>query len=192
MAGYKVIPPDLEDCKSYDTYKKRLQVWEATTPAPADKKGAIITGTLPNNSKRWPKDLQDKFFEQVDGTKLVSESGMQLVKDFLEKELSEDCLSKMVRVWEEFEACSRGSDTIDVFLSNFERSYNAVVAASPSSVIPPEIRAFMVLKRSGATREQRMLVLAKLDKDDKPNMFADMGKQLKLILGGGPGVINKA
>ena len=67
MAGYKVIPPDLEDCKSYDTYKKRLIVWEATTPAPDEKKGAIIAGTLPNNSARWPKDLQDKFFEQVDG-----------------------------------------------------------------------------------------------------------------------------
>ena len=64
MAGYKVIPPDLEDCKSYDTYKKRLIVWEATTPAPDDKKGAIIAGTLPNDSARWPKDLQDKIFEQ--------------------------------------------------------------------------------------------------------------------------------
>ena len=76
--------------------------------------------------------------------------GLKLVKDFLDKELKEDDLSKMVRVWEEFEDCKRGSDKIDVFLSNFERCYNAVVATSPTSKIPAEIRAFMVLKSSGA------------------------------------------
>ena len=132
MSGYKVIPPDLEDCKSYDTYKKRLIVWEATTPAPNDNKGAIIAGTLPNISTKWPQDLQDKFFEQVDGEELVKEGGLQLVKDFLGKELAEDDLSKMVRVWEEFEDCKRGNDKIEVFLSNFERCYNAVLATSPT------------------------------------------------------------
>ena len=185
MAGYKVIPPDLEDCKSYDTYKK---------------------------------------FEQVDGEELVEEGGLQLVKDLLDKELAEDDLSKVVKVWEEFEDCKRGNDEIEVFLSNFEGCYNAVVATSPTSKIPAEIRAFMVLKRSGASAEQRMLVLvklnednkegmfmdiirafimlkrsgasaeqrmlvlAKLNKDDKEGMFMDMAKQIKLILGGGPEV----
>ena len=165
MAGYKVTPPDLEDCKSFDTYKTRLKVLELTTPAPKDKHGAIIASTLPNNSKRWPKDLQDKFFETVDGDVLVTEDGLELVKDFLEDELAEEELYKMVRVWEEFEGCSRGSDSIDIFLSNFERCYNAVVASSKSSKIPKEILAFMALRRSGASEEQRMLVLAKLDKE---------------------------
>ena len=103
------------------------------------------------------------------------------MKDFLENELAEEELNKMVRVWEEFEECARGSDPIDVFLSKFERSYNAVVASSKTSKIPEEILAFMVLKRSGASQEQRMLVLAKLNKEDKPKMFIDMCKQLKLI-----------
>jgi transposase InsO family protein len=190
MAGYKVTPPDLEDCKSFDTYKKRLLVWEATTPAPEEKRGAIIASTLPNTSRRWPKDLQDKFFEQVDGEALVLKNGLKLVKEFLEKELAEDDLCKMVRVWEEFEDCSRGNDSIDTYISSFERCYTAVVATSPSSQIPAEIRAFMVLKRSGASEEQRMLVLAKLNKDDKPKMFNDMCNHLKLILGGGPGSRN--
>ena len=54
------------------------------------------------------------------------------MKDFLDKDLAEDDLSKMVRVWEEFEDCERGNDKIEVFLSNFERYYNAVVATSPT------------------------------------------------------------
>ena len=125
MAGYKVIPPDLEDCKSYDTYKK---------------------------------------FEQVDGEELVEEGGLQLVKDFLDKELAEDDLSKVVKVWDEFEDCKRGNDEIEVFLSNFEGCYNAVVATSPISKIPAE----------GASAKQRMLVLAKLNKDDKEGMFMNI------------------
>ena len=52
------------------------------------------------------------------------------MKDFLGNELDEEELYKMVRVWEEFEECARGFDSIDVFLSKIERSYNAVVASS--------------------------------------------------------------
>ena len=43
-----------------------------------------------------------------------------------------------------------------------------------SSKIPAEIRVFMVLRRSGATEDQIMLVLAKLNKEDKPKMFDDV------------------
>ena len=42
MSGYKVTPPDLETCKSFDVYLKKLKVWENTTPAPKDKLGSII------------------------------------------------------------------------------------------------------------------------------------------------------
>ena len=74
--------------------------------------------------------MQDEVIEQVDGDKLVTSEGFKLVKDFLENELDEEELYKMVRVWEEFEECARGFDSIDVFLSKIERSYNAVVASS--------------------------------------------------------------
>ena len=87
------------------------------------------------------------------------------MRDFIGKELAEDDLSMMVPVWEEFENCSRGSQTIDSFLSDFEL-FSAVMAASQSSAIPAEKRAVMVLKRLGATEEQRMLILAKLNKED--------------------------
>ena len=58
----------------------------------------MIADSLPNNSARHKKDLQDKFFEQVDGTKLVTEGGLELVKTFLKKELGEADLYKSVRV----------------------------------------------------------------------------------------------
>ena len=187
MSTYKVQPPDLDSCKSFDVYLTKLTVWEATTPAPEDKRGAIIASSLPNDSKRYKRDLQDKFYEQVDGLALVRAGGVKLVKDFLVKELGEEDLDKMVRVWDEFENCRRGDKSVVDFLDSFERCYNAVMAISTSARIPAEIRAFMVLKRAGVNDTQRMLVLSKLNMEDKAKMFDNMCKEIKLVLGGGPG-----
>ena len=60
------------------------------------EEGALIAYSLPNNSVKFKKDLQDKFFKQVDGAKLVSEEGLKLVKTFLQKELGETDLYKSV------------------------------------------------------------------------------------------------
>ena len=187
MSSYKVQPPDLDSCKSFDVYLTKLTVWEATTPAPEESRGAIIASSLPNNSSRYKKDLQDKFYEQVDGLALVRTGGVKLVRDFLVKELGEEDLDKMVRVWDEFENCRRGDTSVVQFLDSFERCYNAVMAISQSARIPAEIRAFMVLKRAGVNDTQRMLVLSKLDMSNKAQMFDNMVKQIKLVLGGGPG-----
>ena len=75
MATYKVIPPNLDECKSFDVYLTKLEVWEATTPADKSKLGALIAASLPNDSVKYKKDLQDKFFEQVDGEKLATVEG---------------------------------------------------------------------------------------------------------------------
>ena len=187
MATYKVQPPELDSCKSFDVYLTKLTVWEATTPAPEEKRGAIIASSLPNNSTRYKKDLQDRFYEQVDGLALVRAGGVKLVRDFLVKELGEEDLDKMVRSWDEFENCRRGDKSVIDFLDSFDRCYKAVMAISASARIPAEIRAFMVLKRAGVNDNQRMLVLSKLNMEDKAKMFDNMCKEIKLVLGGGPG-----
>ena len=49
------------------------------------------------------------------------------MKQFLEKELSEDDLEKQVRTWDTFEDCTRGTKNIEEFLSDFgiqEGSYS--------------------------------------------------------------------
>ena len=97
MAGsYKVTPPDLGSCKSYEIFQKELAIWELTTPVLEEKMGAVIASLLPNDSK-LKKDLKDKFFENVVIADLAKAGGLKLVKDFLDKELGEDDLEKKVR-----------------------------------------------------------------------------------------------
>ena len=183
--SYKVLPPDLKECKSYEVYLKELTIWETITDVPKEKQGAILAARLPNESK-LKKDLKDKFFESVDIVELAKEGGLQLVKEFLERELGEDDLEKQVRTWDSFEDCTRGSKDIEEFLSDFDRAYKKAASAS-KIVIPASVRAFMVLKRAQIDKTQRMLVLSKLDKSDEVKMFDNMCKELKIVLGSGPG-----
>ena len=180
-----MTPPDLKDCRSYDIFRKQLQIWELTTPVPEEKKGAIIAGNLPNDYEQ-KKDLKDKFFETADITKLASKDGLKLVRDFLDKELQEEDLDKQVRTWDEFEDCCRGSKGIEDFVSDFDRAYQKAASAS-GLTIPASVRAFMVLKRANLTNTQRMLVMSKLDQTNKEKMFENICRELKLVLGSGPG-----
>ena len=113
--SYKVTPPDLKQSKSYELFKKELDIWEITTPVPEEKRGAVIAALLPNDCM-LKKDLKDKFFETVDVKTLASKEGLKLVKNFLDEELKEDDLENQVRTWDEFEDCVRGDQDIEDFL----------------------------------------------------------------------------
>ena len=103
------------------------------------------------------KDLRDKFFDSVDVIDLAKEGVLRLVNEFLERNLGEDDLEKQK------------------------------AEAALKIVIPASVRAFMVLKRANIDRTQRMLVLSELDKSDEVNMFENMCKELKIVLGTGSG-----
>ena len=113
--SYKVLPPDLKESKSYEIFKKELQIWETTTPVPKDKQGAVIASGLPDDC-RFKKDLKDIFFENVDVAKLAFKDGLELVKTFLEEQLGEDELDNQVRTWFEFEDFERENKEKDPVL----------------------------------------------------------------------------
>ena len=188
--SYKVTPPDLKHCKSYEVFKKELEIWELTTPVPEEKKGAVIASLLPNDCK-LKKDLKDTFFERVNVKLLTDKGGLKLVKDFLDEQLSEDDLEKKVRTWDDLEDCTRGQKDIDEFLSDFDRAYRKAAEAS-GLTIPSSVRAFMVLKRANVNKTQRILIMSKLDQNEKDKMFENMGRELKLVLGSGPGALSKS
>ena len=113
------------------------------------------------------------------------------MKTFLKKELGEADLYKRVRVWNVLDECKqKPEESIDEFLDRFDRCYQLVTASSLSANIPAEIRAFMILKRVCVSDTHRRLILSKMNLEDKSKMFEVMSKELKLILGGGPGHAN--
>ena len=55
----------LDNCESYDVYMKKLSVWALTMPAPKAQLGALVTASIPNQSTRYKKYLQDKLFKNM-------------------------------------------------------------------------------------------------------------------------------
>ena len=174
--SFRVLPPDLTDCRSCEVYRKELAIWDTSTDIPKEKRGAILAARLPDESK-LKKDLA-KFFEIVDVIDLAKEGDLRLVEEFFERELGEVDLEK--------QECTRGTNDIEEFLSDFDGAYKKAEAAS-KFVIPASVRAIMVLKRANIDRTQRMRVLSKLDKSDEVDMFDNMHKEIKIVLGRGPG-----
>ena len=89
--SFRLLPPDLKDCKSYEVYRNELAIWETITDIPKEKRGAILAARLLDESK-LRKDLKAKFFEIVDVIDLAKEGDLRLVEEFLERELGEDDL----------------------------------------------------------------------------------------------------
>ena len=79
---------------------------------------------------------------------MTGSTSLKLVKKFLEKELGEKVLNKTISKWDDFEDWKRGpGEDIQTFVDRFDKAYTGLRPVC-SVVLPSEIRAFMLLKRS--------------------------------------------
>ena len=187
FVNYKVIqPPTLDECSSYDMFKKKLELWELSAELPVKKMASLVIASLTNDSK-FKRGLVDKFMEKHTVAEMTGSTGLELVKKFLEKELGEKVLNKTIAKWDEFEDCKRGSgEDIQAFVDRFDKAYTGLRAVC-SVVLPSEIRAFMLLRRSGVEGVNRSLVMSKLDFTKADTLYEQVETQIVEILGGGPG-----
>ena len=68
---------------------------------------SCCSGNSCSRTVDFKKDLQDKLFEQNIREDLTKVGGLEIVVNWLKKDLGEDNLYKCVRVWSEFEACKQ-------------------------------------------------------------------------------------
>ena len=99
--SYKVTPPNLKNSKSYELFKKELDIGELRAPVLEEMRGAVIAVLLPNDCKlvkdlKEDKHCEDKIFESVSVQVLASKDGLKLLKEFLNEELKEDDSEKQV------------------------------------------------------------------------------------------------
>ena len=149
MVSERILPPpNLEECSTYDMYKKKLKLWELEMDISKRKKAAMLIQSLTNNSK-FKKNLAEKFLEQHSAEALADDKALDLVKDYLDKELDKPEINKAVDKWNQFEECRKlSSESYEDYLDRFERAYTAVQSASKVS-LPQDIRSIMFLARAG-------------------------------------------
>ena len=71
-------------------------------------------------------------------------------------------------------------------MDRFERSYLELKAAMPTTEIPQELRAIIVLDGASVEGLEETVLLGKVNMEDKTTLLAQMEKALKDVLGRGP------
>ena len=83
MATYKMLPPILAECKSFEVFLRKLKVWAAFTCVKAQL-GMLVAESLQNSSTKFKKDLQDKMSEQGIKTYVTITRGLEIVVNWLD------------------------------------------------------------------------------------------------------------
>ena len=55
-----IQPPDLNNCKSYEAFKREISAWADVTDLPKQKQGNFIVLSLPNKSK-FGDDIKEGY-----------------------------------------------------------------------------------------------------------------------------------
>ena len=136
-------------------------------------------------------EVQGWFGKQVrrhTHSRTDEDEGYELLKRFLDKELGEKKIYKMISRWEMLEDCERSQgESTQAFVDRYVRAYEAAKSVC-GVTIPPQMKAFMLLRRLRVKDEiRRALILSKLDHEREEEMYDQMETQILEVMGGGPG-----
>jgi len=174
-------PPDLNECRSYESYKRQLKAWAYVTDLPKGKQGNYVVLALPNKSK-FGDDLKERALETCSEEDLKSETGLAKVIKFLDDELGKNAVDDIIDKWEEFDNCKKqDSQSLDEFISEFESKYNRIKLTGTK--LPEEILAYMLMRRANLTHIEKMLILSRVDIEKKDDLFKNVKVNMKNILG---------
>ena len=129
-------------CHANDNYKKKLHAWEMTCGIPPERRGMILLNSIPNKSK-FKDGLANKFVDIHSSDQMLGVEGYELLKRFLDKELGEKKIYKMVSRWGTLEDCERSQgESAHAFVDSYVGAYETVKSVC-GITIPPQIKAFM-------------------------------------------------
>lgn len=178
---FGVTPPDLNECKTYEAYKRELKAWASVTDLAKAKQGNFVALSLPNKSK-FGSDLRERVFESLSPEILSAENGLEKVLEFLDKELGKDAIDDVIEKWDDFDSCRKESEqSLEDFIADYELKSNRVKATGTN--LSSEILAYMLMKRAGLTNLERMLVMSRVDLTDKTNLYKNVKLNMINILG---------
>ena len=181
IMSVKVNPPDLKHAKNYECFKNELLLWQSLTSLEQTKQAGCIAFNLPNDCQ-FAKDIRTKVMERLSIEELRGADGMEKLVSLLDEELLQPEIEQAVDDWDNLENRVKSeTESIEEFVNDFERLLARV--ESKGAKLPACVKCFMMLKRIKLSHEERLIVLSKLDFDQKDNLFCDVKKCLKLLKG---------
>jgi hypothetical protein len=181
MSKLVVSIPNLNECKSYEAFKRELQTWSTVTEIGKKKQGNVVALSLPNKSE-FGDDIKEKVLDNFATADLQVDDGLDKLIEFLDQELGKDATDSAIEKWDAFDDCrKKDHQSLEEFLNEFETKRKRV--ETTGSKFPPEILGYMLMKRAGLSRLERALILSKVSIADKTNFYKNVKSSMKNILG---------
>ena len=175
----KVVPPPGFVGKSYEQYRVELDAWESITDVAKGKQAVTVAFSLPEDHE---SRIREKVFTELKLEDLNKDDGLKTLTTFLDKKLKVDDISDSWSKFNDFDECAReGNQSINEFIVKFDEKYKKIV--KKGITLPSEIVAFMMLKRSHISKDERLLVLTGMDYSRKDELYEQAQISLKKFKG---------
>ena len=175
--------PLLDDCISFEQYKRLVVMWAGTTDIDKRKLGAVLSMTIPIDSKKYGDGLRADLFEDVHPETLMNNiQGVNLILDFLESRLGQDEREAQIEAFVKFIRFYRKSgQSIEVYVLEFDRLIKK--CKSLDMEFNDNVSAFFLLINADLNTIESKLIKAVLNiKDDKGKLFPKTKKKLVEML----------
>ena len=172
-------PPTLTEKTDYELWKLETHAWTVVTDISEEKQAVAVALNLPGDDKR---KIKEKVFDELGLSVLNSENGMSNLFDFLDRYLLEDEVMSSWRRFDDFENFERKhGQNIRDYVDNFDLKSSKVEKLHVK--LPSEILALKLLSKANLTQRERMIVLTRVNFNDKENMYRDAKNSLIKFMG---------
>ncbi|CAC5372113.1 unnamed protein product [Mytilus coruscus] len=121
---------------------------------------------------------------KIDLEDLKKDTGFTTLVEFLDKHLAKDDLADSLEKFEDFEDFTRPKgQSIHEYVANFDSKYRKI--EKKNIKLPSEILAFKLLRKANITKEEKMLVLTRMNYENKLILYEEAKRSLKKFKGEG-------
>ena len=161
-------PPELEKSKTYNDWRKLIELWTNFTSLPKAKQAsAIIFSSL-------TVEVQEAVLE-IPNAEINSDEGVAKVLDRLDKLYKKDSLIEKIEAIDAYENFSRPPEMdIKKYINEFEKRYTKIKGCG--SVVSDDLLAYRLMERANLYKSNNKLLRATAE-----FKFDDMKKKLKSL-----------
>ena len=167
MASYNKAPPSLSKNDNYETWKKKLVMWQKLTSFEKKKQGPALVLSLDDESQEAVLDLTEEV--------ISAEDGVTKILEVLDKLYLKDKTQSAFEALEDFESYRRPKGlSMSDYCNEFDKKYAKV--KSYGTEFPKDLLGFRLLKSANLLPHQEQLAKATITELTYDNMKTQLKK----------------
>ena len=173
--------PLLQNAKTYEIWKKQIELWLEVTDVAKTKRGITIALSLPEECS-FGKNIASSVLEKVSTNDMKKDEGYKYVLKHLDEMLAKDLTVDKFDRFKDFVFCKKTAEqNVDDFITEFDSKVSRLQAVGQK--IDGDIITFMLLLNSNLQRMDLSIIMSRIDFEDSTKTFESAKKQMRLVLG---------